>query len=258
MPAPVPRPVFNGSATDAARRRGSFVDVAGVIVKPAVVNIFATRNGAAKKARVHRSRIPFRTLLRRGVMKRFKRRRSGKQGLGSGVIVDANGIIIDTNHVVNKADEIKVFLAGQVEVQSEARRDGCEDRGCRRPENRRRPACRLVHGPIRQAGSRRNPAGSGQSWSDQTVTLASSAQRVAGIAGITKTSSSLMRPPIRESGRTVNAREFGRHQYRHLAVKAAEHGNRFAVPSNMAHSIMDQLVQQRAKSRGWLAFPSAS
>ncbi|MBX3343595.1 MAG: trypsin-like peptidase domain-containing protein, partial [Nitrospira sp.] len=52
-------------------------------------------------------------------MKRFEAPKERKQqGLGSGVIVDANGLIITNNHVVNKADEIKVFLSDKREFKA--------------------------------------------------------------------------------------------------------------------------------------------
>ena len=40
-----------------------------------------------------------------------------ERGQGSGVIVESNGLIITNNHVVNKADEIRVFLSDKREFK---------------------------------------------------------------------------------------------------------------------------------------------
>jgi len=88
-------------------------------VTPAVVNIAATRNGGGE------SRFPFKDPL----FKRFfgedffqspdKPRKRKSESLGSGVIIDSEGLIVTNYHVIENADDIVVLLADKREFSGE-------------------------------------------------------------------------------------------------------------------------------------------
>src|SRR5262245_14439493 len=81
-------------------------------VAPAVVNVYA--------ARVVENRNPlmddpvFRRFFGQGVP-----REQVQRSLGSGVIVDATGFIVTTNHVIEGATEIKISLADKREFEAD-------------------------------------------------------------------------------------------------------------------------------------------
>ncbi|MES4786225.1 MAG: hypothetical protein C4294_10800, partial [Nitrospiraceae bacterium] len=61
----------------------------------------------------------FRRFFGEEFFRRFETPRERKErSLGSGVIVDASGLIITNNHVINKADEIKVLLSDKREFKA--------------------------------------------------------------------------------------------------------------------------------------------
>src|SRR5580765_4015753 len=82
-------------------------------VAPAVVNVYA--------AKVVQNRNP---LLDDPIFRRFFGVPGGlgnqvQRSLGSGVIVDASGLIVTNNHVIEGADEVKVSLADKREIEAE-------------------------------------------------------------------------------------------------------------------------------------------
>jgi Do/DeqQ family serine protease len=83
-------------------------------VTPAVVNVYA--------ARVVESRVP---LFDDPIFRRFFGGGSGgpreqvQRSLGSGVIVDASGLVVTNNHVIENADQIKVALADKREFDAD-------------------------------------------------------------------------------------------------------------------------------------------
>jgi Do/DeqQ family serine protease len=83
-------------------------------VTPAVVNVYA--------ARVVENRVP---LFDDPIFRRFFGGGSGgpreqvQRSLGSGVIVDASGLVVTNNHVIENADQIKVALADKREFDAE-------------------------------------------------------------------------------------------------------------------------------------------
>ena len=94
---------------DAARRRNEIVEVVQK-VSPAVVFIGTESEEES----------PFRG--RRSMMEEFfgaPQQRQRQQGLGSGVIVDPNGIIITNDHVIRGASAIHVVLADGRELEAE-------------------------------------------------------------------------------------------------------------------------------------------
>lgn len=85
--------------------------------KASVVNVSSTRK-MAEGQELFESPFPFfddpffRRFFGEEFEKRFRRPKEFRQeGLGSGVIVSADGYIVTNNHVIESADEIEVFLA---------------------------------------------------------------------------------------------------------------------------------------------------
>src|ERR1700761_5234472 len=82
-------------------------------VTPAVVNVYA--------ARVIENRVP---LFDDPVFRRFFGGSNGpreqvQRSLGSGVVVDASGLVVTNNHVIENADQIKVALADKREFDAD-------------------------------------------------------------------------------------------------------------------------------------------
>src|SRR6202795_2398755 len=81
---------------------------------PAVVNVYA--------ARVVENRVP---LFDDPIFRRFfgggggGPREQVQRSLGSGVIVDASGLVVTNNHVIENADQIKVALADKREFDAD-------------------------------------------------------------------------------------------------------------------------------------------
>jgi serine protease Do len=257
-PAPAARPVatavqpsLGGSGTQ------SFVEVAKS-VKPAVVNIFASRSGRGEGTQGLPFDDPFfRRFFGEEWMKRFEAPKERKErGLGSGVIVDPSGLIITNNHVVSKADEIKVFLSDKREYKAKlVGTDAKTDVALLKIEATGLPTVPWADSDKLEVGefvlAVGNPFGL-----TQTVTLGivSALGRSAGIAeyeDFIQTDAAIN--PGNSGGALVNVR--GELVGINTAIYSQSGGNMgigFAVPSNMAHSIMDQLVQHGKVVRGWL------
>lgn len=237
----------------------SFVDIAKA-VKPAVVNIFATRSGKGESSQGPGSPFDdpfFRRFFGEEFFKRFEAPRERKErGMGSGVIVDASGLIITNNHVVSKADEIKVFLSDKREFKAKLiGTDAKTDIAVLRIEAGSLPTVPWADSDKLEVGefvlAVGNPFGL-----TQTVTLGivSALGRSAGIAeyeDFIQTDAAIN--PGNSGGALVNVR--GELVGINTAIYSQNGGNMgigFAVPSNMAHTIMDQLVQHGKVVRGWL------
>lgn len=236
----------------------NFVDIAKA-VKPAVVNIFATRNG---KGEGGMQGLPFddpffRRFFGEEFNKRFEAPRERKErGMGSGIIVDAGGVIITNNHVVSKADEIKVFLSDKREFKAKLiGTDAKTDVAVLKIDASGLATVPWADSDKLEVGefvlAVGNPFGL-----TQTVTLGivSALGRSAGIAeyeDFIQTDAAIN--PGNSGGALVNVR--GELVGINTAIYSQSGGSMgigFAVPSNMAHSIMTQLVQHGKVVRGWL------
>src|SRR5882724_7258382 len=82
-------------------------------VQPAVVNVYA--------AKTVQNRNP---LLDDPIFRRFfgvpgQQPEQMQRSLGSGVMVDASGLVVTNNHVIEGADQVKVSLADKREFEAE-------------------------------------------------------------------------------------------------------------------------------------------
>ena len=105
------------SVQQAFARPDSFADLAERL-SPAVVNISTTtivRSGNGQEAPQFPPGSPFEDFFK-DFGDRGQQRRA--QSLGSGFIIDASGIVVTNNHVVENAEEITLYLANEESYQA--------------------------------------------------------------------------------------------------------------------------------------------
>jgi serine protease Do len=247
-----PQPVLSGGGGQ------TFVEIAKA-VKPAVVNIYATKSGRSEGSQATPFDDPFfRKFFGDEFFKRFDQhpKERKERGLGSGVIVESSGLIITNNHVVGKADEIRVTLSDKREFKAKLiGTDPKTDIAVVRIDATGLPTVAWADSDKLEVGefvlAVGNPFGL-----TQTVTLGivSALGRAAGIAeyeDFIQTDAAIN--PGNSGGALVNVR--GELVGINTAIFSQSGGNMgigFAVPSNMAQSIMGQLVQTGKVVRGWL------
>lgn len=250
--ATAPQPVLSGGGGQ------TFVEIAKA-VKPAVVNIYATKSGRSEGSQATPFDDPFfRRFFGDEFFKRFEHqpKERKERGLGSGVIIESNGLILTNNHVVGKADEIRVTLSDKREFKAKLiGTDPKTDIAVVRIDATGLPTVALADSDKLEVGefvlAVGNPFGL-----TQTVTLGivSALGRAAGIAeyeDFIQTDAAIN--PGNSGGALVNVR--GELVGINTAIFSQSGGNMgigFAVPSNMAQSIMGQLVQTGKVVRGWL------
>lgn len=255
---PVVRPVSTAPQPTLAGSNQTFVEIAKS-VKPAVVNIYATKNGhgGGGSGTTPFDDPLFRKFFGDEFFRKFEHPKERKErGLGSGVIVESNGMIITNNHVVGKADEIRVTLSDKREFKAKLiGTDPKTDVAVVKIEATGLPTVSWADSDKLEVGefvlAVGNPFGL-----TQTVTLGivSALGRAAGIAeyeDFIQTDAAIN--PGNSGGALVNVR--GELVGINTAIFSQSGGNMgigFAVPSNMAQSIMGQLVQTGKVVRGWL------
>ena len=251
--ATVPQqPVTGGTAK-------SFVEIAKT-VKPAVVNIAASRSG---KSGDGPQSSPFddpffRKFFGDEFFKREQPHRERKErGQGSGVIVDSSGLIITNNHVVNKADDIRVILSDKREFKGKLiGTDTKTDVAIVKIEATGLSTIPFADSVQLEVGefvlAVGSPFGLTQSVTMGIVSAVGRASMgIAEYEDFIQTDAAIN--PGNSGGALVNVR--GELVGINTAIFSQSGGNMgigFAVPSNLARSIMDQLVKTGKVVRGWL------
>jgi len=229
-------------------------------VKPAVVNIAATRSGKSIEG-PHGSPLDdpfFRKFFGDEFFKRDAPQREPRErGQGSGVIVEANGLIITNNHVVSKADEIRVFLSDKREFKGKLiGTDTKTDIAIVKIEATGLPTVPWADSDQLEVGEYVLAVGSPFGLT-QTVTMGivsavgRASMGIAEYEDFIQTDAAIN--PGNSGGALVNVR--GELVGINTAIFSQSGGNMgigFAVPSNLSRAVMDQLVRTGKVVRGWL------
>jgi serine protease Do len=263
-PEPVPSGIVRPVATApqlpmAGGEAKNFVEIAKM-VKPAVVNIAATRSGKSGDGPLSSPFDDpfFRKFFGDEFFKRDAPQRERKErGQGSGVIVDPNGLIITNNHVVNKADEIRVILSDKREFKGKLiGTDAKTDIAVVKIAATGLSTIPLADSDQLEVGefvlAVGSPFGLTQSVTMGIVSAVGRASMgIAEYEDFIQTDAAIN--PGNSGGALVNVR--GELVGINTAIFSQSGGNMgigFAVPSNLARTIMDQLVKTGKVVRGWL------
>jgi serine protease Do len=243
-----------------AETEQTFVSVSKSVT-PAVVNIATTRviKGGEEGGQGFPFDDPFfRRFFGEEPQQRRQNPRDRKaQSLGSGVIVDSSGLIITNNHVVEKADEIKVLLSDKREFKGKlVGTDPKTDLALVKIEATGLPTVPWGDSARMQVGEYilaiGNPFGL-----NQTVTMGIVSAIGRANVGITDYEDFIQTDaainPGNSGGAMVNTHgELVGINTAIFTQSGGYMGIGFAVPSNMAKAVMESLVKSGKVVRGWL------
>jgi Do/DeqQ family serine protease len=236
-----------------ANGKASIADVAKRVV-PSVVNISAT-----KVVRGHQSPMMQDPMFREFFGHRGMPQERRAKGLGSGVIVSADGVVLTNNHVIDGAEEITVALADGRELEAklvgtDPKSDVAVIKIQGEPKNLQPIAigssASLRLGDVVLAVG--NPFGVGQ-----TVTMGIVSAKGRSAMGITDYEDFIQTDaainPGNSGGALVNMRgELVGINTAILSRTGGYQGIGFAIPTDMARPIMDSLLEYGEVKRGKL------
>lgn len=216
-------------------------------IRPAVVSVYSSK--------IVRQQVPefFRQFGAQG-------REQKQRGLGSGVLISADGYIITNNHVVEEADELKVLLNDEREFTAKViGTDPKTDVAVIKIEAANLPAATLADSTKLRVGdvvfAIGNPLGVGQTV---TMGIISATGRrvgildeVGGYEDFIQTDAAINQG--NSGGALIDAR--GRLVGINSAIISTSSGNigiGFAIPVNLASSIMHSLIDTGTVARGYL------
>ena len=224
-------------------------------VRPAVVNIATTHTVKLQGGAEPFFNDPF---FRHFFGDRYKAPRERKSsGLGSGVIVAADGYILTANHVIQGADEIKVTLSDKREFKGKIiGSDAMTDVAVIKIEAKDLPSIKMGDSNKLRVGETVLAVGSPYGL-NQTVTMGivSAVGRanmgIADYEDFIQTDAAIN--PGNSGGALVNVRgELVGINTAIFSTSGGYQGIGFAVPTSMAKAAMDSLIQKGKVVRGWL------
>lgn len=184
--------------------------------------------------------------------------RRQERGAGSGVIVSSDGYILTNNHVVANAVEIEVSLSDRREVSAEIiGTDPDTDLAVIKIDLTDLPAVTIADSDNLEVGDTvlavGNPFGLGQTVTSGIVSGLGRATLGLGYEDFIQTDAAIN--PGNSGGALVDSQ--GRLVGINTAILSRSGGFMgigFAIPSNLAHNIMQQLVTYGEVTRGFLGF----
>jgi Do/DeqQ family serine protease len=247
--APVKNPTLKIDASPVGDSKTVVTSYADALeaIRPAVVSVYSSK--------IVRQQVP-EYLRQFGAQGREQKQR----GLGSGVIISADGFIITNNHVVEDADEVKVLLNDERELTAKViGTDPKTDVAVIKIEATDLPAATLADSTKLRVGdvvfAIGNPLGVGQTV---TMGIVSATGRrvgildeVGGYEDFIQTDAAINQG--NSGGALIDAR--GRLVGINSAIISTSQGNigiGFAIPVNLASNIMHSLIDTGTVSRGYL------
>jgi len=247
---PVKKPVLKIESTPVGdNKAGVVTSYADSLenIRPAVVSVYSSK--------IVRQEVP--DFLRQYGVKGGEQK---QRGLGSGVIISTDGYIITNNHVVEEADELKVLLNDDREFTAKViGTDPKTDIAVIKIEAVDLPAAVLADSAKLRVGdvvfAIGNPLGVGQTVTMGIVSATNRRVRileeVAGYEDFIQTDAAINQG--NSGGALIDAR--GRLIGINSAIISNSQGNigiGFAIPINLASSIMNSLIETGTVSRGYL------
>ena len=249
------KPTLHLDKTPLSDARGGVVLSYADVVEPvqkAVVSIYST-----KKVR---ERVRLNPLFREFFPHLDQERQRTEEGLGSGVIVSTDGYILTNNHVIEGADELKVSLAdGRDFVGRVIGTDPKTDVAVIKIDEEKLPVVTIADSDKIRVGdvvfAIGNPLRVGQTV---TMGIVSAKGRSVGILGDIGGYEDYIQTDAainmgNSGGALVDAR--GRLVGINSAIISPSRGNigiGFAIPVNLAASIMNSLIETGTVARGYL------
>ena len=247
-------------APPAAGSDRNFVEVAKAVT-PTVVNISTTRISRLPEG--HTGGTPlddpfFKRFFGDELFRRFEAPKDRRErSLGSGVIADANGYIITNNHVVSKADEIRILFSDKRSLTAKVvGTDPKTDIAVIKVDAKDLPTIPWADSDKLQVGEYvlaiGNPFGLNQTVTMGIVSAVGRANvGIAEYEDFIQTDAAIN--PGNSGGALVNARgELIGINTAIFSQSGGYMGIGFAVPSNMVRSVMDQLIKGGKVVRGYL------
>jgi serine protease Do len=263
-----PRPqllIPAASASNGVNETAALTTSFAPIVKnaqPAVVSIASTKvvkiSGGDEGLSPFFDDPMFRRFFGDGPQDRFGEPRAQREhGLGSGVIVSPDGYILTNNHVIEGADEIKAYTSDKREMKAHViGADPKTDIAVVKVEAKNLPTLPFADSSQAQVGDIAlaigNPFGVGQ-----TVTMGIISATGRGNLGIEDYEDFIQTDaainPGNSGGALINTS--GQLIGVNTAILSRAGGNQgvgFAVPSNLARAVMNQLLRNGKVARGYL------
>ena len=256
-PAPNAKPVLRIDSTPVSEGKSTVVTSYADVIEPvqkAVVSIYSSKE--------IKERLRANPLLRQFFGDIPDQERTSRQeGLGSGVIVSSDGYILTNNHVVEGADELKVLLTDDREfVAKVIGADPKTDVAVIKIDAKDLPMITLADSEKLRVGdvvfAVGNPLGVGQTVTMGIVSAKGRSQlglleSVAGYENFIQTDAAINMG--NSGGALVDAK--GRLVGVNSAILSPSRGNigiGFAIPVNLASSIMNSLIETGTVARGYL------
>ncbi len=188
-----------------------------------------------------------------------KPRKAVEQSLGSGVIIDASGLILTNNHVIKGADKIQVTLHdGRTSPAKIVGTDPETDLAVLKIDLPDLPVIPVANSDQLRVGDVAlaigNPFGIGQSVTQGIIGATGRNQLgLSTFENFIQTDAAIN--PGNSGGALINADGFLIGINTAIFSKSGgSQGVGFAIPSNMAQKVMKQIVKYGHPRRGWLGF----